>query len=500
MRVLPPNLLKIHPMKRSHLPGQHRAVRTGLIPGLLFAGFLLLIHPFAWAQASRKSTAGNPPNILVFIADDAGWRDFGCYGNQAIRTPAIDALASGGLRVERAFLTSPQCSPSRTSILTGEFAHTLGTEDLHTPLREGKPTLAAYLKEAGYYSGLIRKTHIGPHALKQFDYHHAAADESQLNEFREFLNQSKNQPFFLWYAFVDPHRTYETGALNPPHNPAQVVVPPYLADTEATRRDLAMYYDEIGRMDKNIGLAVAELKTRRMLDNTLIIFLSDNGMPFTRAKGTLYDEGIRTPLIFHWPAVIKPGRTSAEMVSVIHLAPTLLDIAGLAKPESMYGRSMKSLLRGEAFRGDSYVFSERNWHDCDEHMRSIRSDSFKLVKNAYIEWPHGTAADLAGSDSHQELLRLKKAGKLSEAQSLVFQAPRPVIELYNVVDDPYELNNLAYAAAYRPVISKLYAQLLSWMEATGDFPPEKRRRHDNTDRVTGTIYDPRLLPPLYDEP
>jgi arylsulfatase A-like enzyme len=401
--------------------------------------------------------------------------------------------------VQRAFLTSPQCSPSRTSILTGEYAHTLLTEDLHTPLQEGKKTVAAYLKEAGYYTGLIRKSHIGPHALKQFDYHHPSRDESQMKEVKEFLDNSGQAPFFLWYAFSDPHRIYEEGAFDPPHDPAKVEVPPYLADTENTRKDLALYYDEIARMDRNIGEAIEELKNRKLYENSLIIFISDNGKPFTRAKGSLYDEGIRTPLIFHWPEVIKPGRVSDDMVSVINLAPTFLEIASLPKPAEMIGNSMVNLLKGNAYKGDQYVFSERNWHDCDEHMRSIRSDTFKLVKNAYIEWPHGTAADLAGSPSHQDLLKLKMENKLTSAQSNIFQSPRPVIELYNVIEDPYELNNLAYDVSYRPVIQKLYRELILWMENTNDFPPEIRRRHDNTDRITGTHYDSRMLTPVYED-
>jgi N-sulfoglucosamine sulfohydrolase len=150
---------------------------------------------------------------------------------------------------------------------------------------------------------------------------------------------------------------------------------------------------------------------------------------------------------------------------------------------------------GRTFQGDRYIFAERNWHDCDEHMRCIRSDTFKLIKNAYIEWPHGTAADLAGSPAHQELLRLRREGKLTPAQADIFQVPRPVIELYNVIDDPWELNNLAWDVRYRGIIRGMHRELLDWMQRTGDFPPEKRRRHDNTDRVTGTHFDHRWQTP-----
>ncbi|WP_194777539.1 sulfatase family protein [Pararhodonellum marinum] len=455
---------------------------------------LILVISLAWNPVlSQESQA---PNILVFVADDAGWRDFGCYGNDAIQTPNVDALATGGLKMQSAFLTTPQCSPSRTSILAGEFAHTLRTEDLHTPLPAGKAIVPTYLKKQGYFSGMLMKNHLGPDGLKQFDFYDASRDESQLPELKEFLDRSAEKPFFLWYAFGDPHRAYFEGAFTPPNDPERVKVPPYLADTETTRKDLAMYYDEISRMDKNIGEAIAELKRRNLYQNTLIIFISDNGMPFTRAKGTLYDEGIRTPLIFHWPQKLQAG-VSDELVSVLHLAPTILDLAGATIPKSMYGKSLKGLLEGKEFEGDRYVFSERNWHDCDEHMRSVRTNKYKLIKNAYIEWPYGTAADLAGSPSHQELLRLKKEGKLSFPQSLVFDVPRPVIELYDVENDPFELDNLAYDVSYRNVVQELHQVLVEWMEATDDFPPELRRRQDNTDRVTGTHFDTRTLPPAY---
>ena len=452
--------------------------------------FAILFHPLR-----GQDEAAALPDILVFIADDAGWRDFGCYGNPVIATPHIDALAAGGLKMERAFVTSPQCSPSRTSMLTGEYAHTLGTEDLHTPLPAGKRTIASYLKESGYYTGLIRKSHIGPYGLMQFDYTHESADSAQIGEFRAFLDSAGSAPFFMWYGFIDPHRDYAKGAFDPPHRSSEVIVPPYLADTEATRADLALYYDEIGRLDRNIGLAIEELKRRGRFENTLIVFLSDNGKPFTRAKGTLYDEGIRTPLIFHWPVQIAPGRTSGELVSAISLAPTLIELGGAQTPPGMLGKSMLPLLKGEPFSGDKYVFAERNWHDCDEHMRSIRSDTFKLIKNAYIEWPHGTAADLAGSPSHQELLRLRRGGKLNPAQADVFQVPRPVIELYNVIEDPWELNNLAWDVRYRGIIRNLHREMLDWMDRTRDFPPDKRRRYDNTDRITGTHFDHRWQTP-----
>jgi len=462
---------------------------------LIYHFFLLLLFSFSSLYIRAQET----PNILVFIADDAGWKDFGCYGNASIKTPNIDRLAREGLKMNQAFLTSPQCSPSRTSLLTGQFPHTIRTEDLHTPLADKYSIVPSYLKLNNYYTGLIRKAHLGPHAIKDFDFFKPASDKSQEKEFKQFLDEAGDRPFFMWYAFIDPHRDYAEGAIKQPHNPDEVIVPPYLADTPETRKDIAFYYDEIARMDQNIGKALKELEKRKQLDNTLIVFLTDNGSPFTRAKGTLYDAGIKTPLIFRWPEKIEVSKESEHLVSVINLAPTFLDVAGITVPESMFGRSMKPLLLGEDFEADKYVYSERNWHDCDEHMRSIRSGEYKLIKNAYIEWPHGTAADLASSASHQELLRLKKEDKLNENQLQIFQSPRSVVELYNIKEDPEEFNNLAGNRAYRGVLIEMHKALDEWMHTTDDFPSNKRRRMDGTDRVNGGFFYHDRLPPLYDE-
>jgi len=460
-----------------------------------YISFLVLFTCFS----GICSIAQSQPNILVFIADDAGWKDFGCYGNSSIQTPNINRLANNGLKMTQAFLTSPQCSPSRTSLLTGQFPHTLRTEDLHTPLNEKYTIVPGYLKEKGYYSGLIRKAHLGPHAIKQFEFFEPASDQSQEKEFKQFLDEAGDQPFFMWYAFIDPHRDYAEGAIEKPHKPEEVIIPPYLADTPETRKDIALYYDEIGRMDKNIGTALTELEKRGKLENTLIVFLTDNGSPFTRAKGTLYDAGIKTPLIFHWPAKITGGQVNDQLVSVINLAPTFLDIASLPIPNEMFGKSLQPLLLGNEFEADEYIFSERNWHDCDEHIRTIRSDTFKLIKNAYIEWPHGTAADLSSSPSHQSLLRLKEKGELNKNQLLIFESPRPVIELYNIKEDPEEFNNLAGDRKYRNIIRKMHKKLDEWMHETDDFPPNKRRRLDGTDRVSGALFYHKMLPPLYDD-
>ncbi len=422
-----------------------------------------------------------PPNIIVFLADDVDWKDFGCYGNDAIRTPNIDALATRGLKFENAFLTVAQCSPTRISILTGRYPHATGAEDLHMPLAEGKKIVPSHLKEAGYYSGHMKKTHYGKFASQQFDWY-----DKGLERFGDFLDATDEKPFFLWVGFTDAHRPYEAGAVSPPHDPATVKVPAYLADTPETRADLALYYDEVSRMDGVIGNFVATLEKRGLRDDTLIIFLSDNGMPFPRAKGTVYDSGVGTPLVMSWPNGIAEGTTYDGLTSVVDLAPTILEVAGVSpKHREFQGKSFLSALEGRNPRGRKYVFSERNWHDCDDHIRSVRTKRYKLIRNAYLGIPHGTPLDLGNSPSFESLLELKNQGALTPEQAMLFQVPRPGLELYDLENDPGEFTNIAATKEGAPIAAELEEVLDQWALDTGDFGPHYRKRGDHTSRYTG---------------
>jgi N-sulfoglucosamine sulfohydrolase len=433
------------------------------------------------------------PNIIVFVGDDLGWRDTGPYGNAFIRTPNIDRLARSGLRVRYAFGTTPQCSPSRISTLTGKYAHAVGAEDLHTPLPERQRILPSLLQEQGYFTGHMAKTHYGPSAEEQFQWYAPRIGEA----LPAFLDSAGTRPFFLWVGFHEPHRPYATGAAGG-HLPTRVAVPPHLADTRATREDLALYYDAIGRMDGQIGRVLAELERRKLVANTLVVFLSDNGAPFPREKGTLYDSGTRTPLIFSWPGRIRAGSLyDRGLVTTVDLAPTLLELAGAAPPETMQGASFRTMLTQPGpYTGRTYVFSERNWHDCDEHQRAVRTRRFKLIRtDAYTALPLCTAADIGASASFQALRARAKAGRLTPAQRRLFEAPRARLELYDLAADPWEVRNLAGDPAHTKTVRELAAVLQEWMEQSGDFPAAYRVRDDNTDRVTGIPFTTKI-PPL----
>ena len=421
------------------------------------------------------------PNILVLIADDAGWQDFGCYGHPTIRTPNIDQLAKNGLLCRNAFLTTSSCSPSRTSILSGQYAHTLGTEDMHVPLPKGVRLIPSYLKEAGYFSGNMFKQHYGPNGEKQFDWY-----SKKLDDFENFLNKGAEKPFFCWVGFNDPHRPYDTKDYADPFPPHKVVVPPTMVDDPATRQDLADYYSEIERMDGEIGQMIASLKAKGKLDNTLIIFLSDNGAPFPRAKGTLYDAGVGTPLIFSWPKGIPKGKEYKPLVSTIDLAPIILQVAGIQKPTTMPGVALQTIFTNQEKAIRDYAFSERNWHGIDEHMRSVRTDRYKLIVNgAYEKFPFGSPSDIAESPAWVSLYEQQQLGKLTAAQKLLFQHPRARIELYDLKNDPDELKNIADSPVQKPKVKELSAALDKWSKSTKDVKPTDRIIADKTNRYTG---------------
>lgn len=431
--------------------------------------------------ATQDLTGPNSrPNILVLIADDAGWKDFGCYGHPTIKTPNIDKLAEMGLKFNNAFLTTSSCSPSRTSILAGKYAHSIGTEDMHVPLPDSVNFLPHYLRADGYFTGNMLKTHYGPNGEKQFDWY-----SNKLQDFGKFLDSAGDAPFFMWTGFKDPHRPYDLNQYKIPFDPAKVVVPSYMVDTHETRQDLANYYSEIMRLDEHIGWMIAELKKRNLDDNTLVIFLSDNGAPFPRAKGTLYDSGIGTPFIFNWPRKISGGRVYNDLISAIDLAPTVLEIAGIDSPSDMQGKSLVPVIEDKEGFSRPFAFSERNWHGADEHIRSVRNLRYKLITNEFEDVPFGSPSDIVESDSWQDLYRRKQSGNLTGVQGMLFRHPRPAREFYDLKTDPDETKNLADDPRYAEVVAQFDSALQEWQRVTNDVREDQHPKEDKTNRFTG---------------
>lgn len=468
---------------------------------------LILLFPLMSCNLDPESTETyfGHPNIILIIADDMNWDDCGAYGHPAIRTPNIDALAKQGIRFDHGYVTTSSCSPSRASIITGRYPHNTGAEQLHWDLPNGTVTFVQELKAAGYYTAAAGKWHMGNHIKHHFDVINQADNSGfQLptgtgKQSTKMVAQQpsgcedwiptlkarpKDKPFFMWFAALDPHRAYTEGALEPPHQLSDVRVPPHLPDVPDVREDLRQYYDEIGRLDLYVGYVVAELEAQGITDNTVILFISDNGRPFPRDKTTLYEGGIKTPWIVKWPAQVKSGSITKSLVSTVDIAPTIAELAGLAPSANFVGKSFLYILKGDDIEIRPYAFGEDHWHDYEDHARAIFNQRWKLIRNDYVDLPATPSADAGRSLTWRAMQKLKNQGNLTQAQLNCFETPRPQYELFNLEEDPYELNNLAYDAQHAEIRNELLKELEDWSIKTGDYIPSKRTP-DEFDRFTG---------------
>jgi N-sulfoglucosamine sulfohydrolase len=344
----------------------HLGIRCFFDKRVIMAALLLLIctapvslAPFSLNPTPPADGAEQPPNLVLIIADDMAWDDCGVCGHPNIRTPNIDKLAEVGMMFHQGFLTTSSCSPSRASIITGTYPHQTDAEQLHWEIPAGKDTFVKQLREAGYWTAQAGKWHMGEHVKDHF---HLLAGENTdvLSETYGELPANDNsgahlwvpllehrpesQPFFLWLAAIDPHRGYEEGIIENPHTIDDVILPPYVPDTERVRKDFALYYDEINRLDQYVGKVVETLDRQGVGDNTVILFISDNGRPFPRDKTTLYDSGIKTPWIVKWPQTIDPQSETDALVSAVDIAPTFLSLAGIEPAEPSVGVDFSPVL------------------------------------------------------------------------------------------------------------------------------------------------------------
>jgi N-sulfoglucosamine sulfohydrolase len=432
--------------------------------------YVLLFLPLSGCFHSAPSE--QPPNFIFFISDDMSQEDFGCYGHPSIQTPHIDALAAEGMRFDNAYLTTSSCSPSRCSMITGRYPHNTGAPELHSRLPDDQIRFPELLREAGYYTLLSGKNHMFGWEDRAFDKMYRGKGPGGSEDWLDHVkNRPKDKPFFFWFASYDGHRDWTINDDAPVYDPKDVIVPPYLVDTPATREDLANYYHEVSRYDHYIGVVVEELKRQGVLENTLIVVASDNGRPFPRDKTYLYDSGIKTPWVVHYPQLIKQPSSTESLVSVIDLSATCLELAGVEIPESVQGRSFTPILQDPDATVREVVFAEHNWHVYQSHERMVRFGDYLYIKNNYPKLPNlGHESDMLYL-SGKELWKAHAAGQTQSHQQQIFAVPSPSEQLFHVSRDPYQLWNVADLPAYRDVLNQARSLLADWTEETGDTIP-----------------------------
>jgi N-sulfoglucosamine sulfohydrolase len=443
------------------------------LPQMLFAIATIVL-------LAADGRAENPHHNVVFlIADDLGL-DLGCYGNKVIQTPNIDALAANGTRFTNAFACVSSCSPSRATLYTGMQSHLCGqyglahaTHNAYT-FRQVQ-SLPRVLKAAGYRSGIIAKVHVQPKEVYPWDEEIPGNGRNvplMAEQARKFIQDSGDKPFLLVMGYTDPHRAakgFGTAVKDVPditYDPAKVELPYFMPDQPDARADLADYYRSATRLDFGIGLLMKVLKDLKHEDDTLVIFLSDNGIPFPGAKTTLYDAGLHLPLIIHAPCR-KPGICNA-LVSYTDIAPTILDWMGLKQPATMQGRSLVPILEQESPTGWDEVFGSHQFHEITMYypMRMIRTRTHKYILNLAHELPFPTAQDLYDGLTWQGIL--KRGDTMLGQRTMAQYLHRPKEELYELRTDPNELKNLADDPTQAETLADLRKRLRTWQEKTQD--------------------------------
>lgn len=410
------------------------------------------------------------PHFVFLLTDDISPDDLPVYGNPLVQAPHLEKLAARGRVFDQAFLTISSCSPSRCSMITGRYPHNTGAPELHAPLPPEQGTFIQVLHDEGYHTVLSGKNHMAPPGQLGFDEASDSQPSGAENWVQHLKDRPTDRPFFGWFASHDAHFPFDFTDQAPRYDPEKVPVPPMLANGPLTREALSEYYHEVSRTDFYLGQVVAELERQGILDQTWIVYTSDNGRPFPRCKTYLYDSGIRTPLVVAGPG-IRPGRT-VSLLSSIDLAPTFLALAGLEIPKTIQGVSALPILQDPMAETRDMIFAERNWHVYQVHERAIRTRDWLYIWNA---WPerHNVSGESAAYRfrAARELWEKAEAGLLTPAQALLTQVPQPSEMLFQVRQDPHQFHNLSQAPEHAGQIQELRTLLDRWKKETGDSIP-----------------------------
>ena len=437
------------------------------------------------------------PNVVLIVSDDHGRETLGCYGNPVIKTPNLDALASEGVRFTNAFCTTASCSASRSVILSGMYNHANGQYGHqhsyhHFISFENIKTLPVLLTEAGYRTGRIGKYHVAPEDVYKFDVTLPGNSRSPVQmaqNCRDFVSTRDGEPFFLYFCMSDPHRGGGVadelpgrpdrfgnkakggypGVKEVKYDPKDVIVPPFLPDTPECRAELAQYSQAVSRVDQGVGKLLDVLKQTGKYENTVIIYISDNGVAFPGAKTTLYEPGMNLPCIVRQPGQKKEGIACDALVNFADLAPTILDFAGALSGNNFFqGRSFKSVLEQEHPKGWDETYASHTFHEITMYypMRVVRQRRYKLIWNIAHGLDYPFASDLWAASTWQATI--KAGNKYYGKRTVEAYLHRPKFELYDLQNDPHEVKNLADNPKHEKVLAELKTKLKAFQKRTKD--------------------------------
>ncbi|WP_344788695.1 sulfatase [Postechiella marina] len=477
----------------------------------LFVGFALMFFTSCEEKQNAKTEQlKSSPNIILFVADDHGTDALGCYGNPVIKTPNLDKLASEGVMFTNAYCTSASCAASRSVILSGLYGHATGSyghvhDYHHFSTFDGVKSLSNRLSEAGYLTARIGKYHVAPEKVYLFD----EVLEADPRNTVEMADASKNvlnsdKPFFLYFCTDDPHRGHpfkpETWDIpntfgnkvggykdvnQVVYNPDNVIVPDFLPDNKQSREEIAQYYQSISRIDQGFGKLMSHLKDAGKLYNTIVFYISDNGMAFPGAKTTVYEPGIKLPCIIKDPTKGKKGSVNHAKISWVDLTPTILEMAEVSyNPKDFHGKSFNTIIDNEPNQGWDQIYASHTFHEITMYypMRVSIDKNYKLIWNIAYRLDYPFASDLWAASTWQSIYKndIEYYGK-RKVKDYMFH---PEFELFDLDKDPGELNNLATNANFEAVLENMKKKMKAFQLKTKD-PWLIMWDHDNSLQGTG---------------
>jgi N-sulfoglucosamine sulfohydrolase len=453
-----------------------------------------------------------PINFLLITADDLEWSTVGAYGSRVDNiTPNIDKLASEGLRFTNAHVNIAVCQPSRQSLMTGRFPHNNGAPGFQ-PIADDVPILQESLKRAGYLNGSIGKTrHLQPTERFGWDlganadnpgegvWMHHLGNGRDIELYRRYMTEflqlakKKEQPFWLMLNTHDPHKPfYGDGGeefdypVSRVYVPEEIEVPGFLPDLPSVREELARYYTSVRRADEIVGAILKILEEEGFLENTLVMFISDNGSSFPFSKANAYLNSTKTPWIIRWPGKIAPGTVdTTHFISGIDYMSTVLEAAGLQQVQNMDGTSFLPLLEGGEQSWRTSVFTEMNtaFSGISLHMRAIQNKDFGYIYNPFFGYE---TVNVEGNDGPTWDAMVEAGKSDPEIQKRVdLFSNRVPEELYHYKTDADALNNLIADPAYAEVLAELRQELANEMYRTDDFMLERFEREFGVKGTTG---------------
>lgn len=433
----------------------------------ILTSLLVTSSPLLMAQQKLQQ-----PNLLLIVADDCSYFDIGCFGAVNNKTPNIDRLAQEGMKFNRAYNSVSMSTPTRHCLYTGMYPMRHGGYANHSTVNRDVKSMPYHLSQLGYRVGLAGKWHIKP--LENFPFEEVPGFPKDCvspntayhtKGIAEFMSRNPEGPFCLVVASINPHAPW-TGGDASVFDPAKLKLPPYFIDTKETRKQYANYLAEVGLLDQQVGDVMALLKKYNLDENTLVIFISEQGSQFAGGKWTNWSAGVKSAMLARWQGKIKAGKETDAIVQYEDILPTFIDLAGGKNVDGLDGRSFVKVLKGKTKKHRQYAFHVHN--NIPEGpaypIRSVSDGRYRLVWNLTPEKPY---VEKHIEKSPWFLSWKEEQDKESKAVMKRFKQ-RPEYEFYDILADPGEMNNLAGDSAYAGKIRELQGALSSWMKQQGD--------------------------------